>query len=329
MEQVGAEASFADLLAQIAVGGGDDPGAAHPLLGFADALEFAVLQHPQQLRLQVEGQLADLVEEEGAVLGVLEIAGLGLDGAGEGALGIAEQRRFDQIRRDGGAVEREIGLVAAPGQPVQAAAGDDLLAAAGFALDQDREGGIGVLADLGAQLLHGHAVAEQAAGVLGDGGFGGLRCRLVGQNFLQYPPQLFRVGRLGDEIDRPERAGVAGVGIIVLARQHDDLDVRRMGQQVGDKGEAFVRLMRPRRQAEVDQGQAGRAAAAAQQVDAVAAGTGGADVEFAAEEETQGVDDEGVVIDDQEGRLAGFRVGHASACPMHPWPNYIRPANGA
>jgi hypothetical protein len=98
-----------------------------------------------------------------------------------------------------------------------------------------------------------------------------------------------------------------------------------MGQQVGDKGEALVRLMRPRRQAEVDQGQAGAGCrwlrSRAMQS---AAGAGGADVEFAAEEETQGVDDQGVVIDDQEGRLAGFRVGHASACPMHPWPNYIR-----
>jgi len=110
--QVGAEAAFPYFLAQVAVGCGDDAGAADALLGFADALELAVFQDAQQLRLQFERQFADLVEKQRAVLGVLEIARLGLGGAGEGALGVAEQGRLDQGRRDGGAVEGEIGLVA-------------------------------------------------------------------------------------------------------------------------------------------------------------------------------------------------------------------------
>ena len=42
-------------------------------LRFADALVLAVFQHAQQLRLQFEGQLADLVEEQRALVRILEI----------------------------------------------------------------------------------------------------------------------------------------------------------------------------------------------------------------------------------------------------------------
>ena len=42
--------------------------------GAADALELAVLDHAQELGLQLERQLADLVEEERAAVGELEAA---------------------------------------------------------------------------------------------------------------------------------------------------------------------------------------------------------------------------------------------------------------
>jgi hypothetical protein len=54
-----------------------------PRLRFADALKFAVFKHAQELRLQVEGKLADFVEEQRAVRGILEIAGARAAGAGE------------------------------------------------------------------------------------------------------------------------------------------------------------------------------------------------------------------------------------------------------
>lgn len=211
----------------------------------------------------------------------------------------------------------KIGLVPPGSHAVQAAAGDDLLAAAGLALDQDREGGVAVLPDLGAQLLHRDAVAEQAAGVLVRHRLRGKLRRLVGVYAQERLPKLLGIGRLGNELERAEGAGMARVGFIVLPGQHDDLDARRVGEQVRDEGKAFVGLVRLGRQAEVDQGQFGRNALAAQQGNAIGAGAGGADLEFPAEEERQGVDDEGVVIDDQEGRLAGFRVGHAGARLVH------------
>ena len=41
----------------------------------ADALELALLEHAQQLGLQLERDLADLVEEERAAVGELEAPG--------------------------------------------------------------------------------------------------------------------------------------------------------------------------------------------------------------------------------------------------------------
>src|SRR6266581_4114168 len=59
--QVRAEVAFPDFLAQVAIGGGDHPGTGETLLRLADALELAVLEHAQELRLQLQGQLADLI----------------------------------------------------------------------------------------------------------------------------------------------------------------------------------------------------------------------------------------------------------------------------
>ena len=63
MIEIGAEVAGLDLLAQVAVGCGDDARAAHPLLCLADALVLSVLQHAQEFGLQVKWQLADFVEE--------------------------------------------------------------------------------------------------------------------------------------------------------------------------------------------------------------------------------------------------------------------------
>jgi len=53
VEQVLAKPSGPDLRRQVPVGGRDDARARHPALGLAQALEFAVLDHAQQLRLHL------------------------------------------------------------------------------------------------------------------------------------------------------------------------------------------------------------------------------------------------------------------------------------
>ena len=60
---------------QVAVGGGDDAHVDRDGSCAAEPAHHARLERAQQLRLQLERQLADLVEEERAAVGALEGAG--------------------------------------------------------------------------------------------------------------------------------------------------------------------------------------------------------------------------------------------------------------
>ncbi len=87
------------------MGGGDD---AHVHLldpRRSQRLHLAFLEDAQQLGLHRQRQLADLVEQQRAAVGLGEVAGVGAGGAGEGAAGVAEQLRLGQLVRDGRAVE--------------------------------------------------------------------------------------------------------------------------------------------------------------------------------------------------------------------------------
>ena len=103
--EVLAEAPGADLVLEDAVGRGDDADVDLLGLAVADAEDDALLQRAQQLHLQVERQLADLVEEERAAVGRLELAGPRRDGAGEGALHVPEELTLDEVLGDGAAVD--------------------------------------------------------------------------------------------------------------------------------------------------------------------------------------------------------------------------------
>ena len=70
----------------------------------ADARHDAVLQHAQHLRLRGEAHVADLVEEQRAAVGLLELPGAIGDRAGERALHVAEQLALDQLARNRRAV---------------------------------------------------------------------------------------------------------------------------------------------------------------------------------------------------------------------------------
>src|SRR5690606_40021465 len=62
----------------------------------ADAADLAFLQYPQQPGLGLQGQLADLVEEQGTAVGGFHQAGTAGDRAGKGALFVSEQLGFDE-----------------------------------------------------------------------------------------------------------------------------------------------------------------------------------------------------------------------------------------
>ena len=62
------------------------------------AIDLALLQDAQQLGLQRRRQLADLVEEQRAAVGLLERPTLPLGGAGERAALVAEELALEQRR---------------------------------------------------------------------------------------------------------------------------------------------------------------------------------------------------------------------------------------
>src|SRR5262245_5626616 len=125
--KVCAETLLTDSALQVAIGGRDQPYVHLQRLRPADALELAVLQDPQELRLQLQGKVADLVEEERASVGELEPAGLSRERAGERAFLVPEELAFDDAGRKSGAVHLHQDLVLAPAHAVNRA-DDQLLA---------------------------------------------------------------------------------------------------------------------------------------------------------------------------------------------------------
>ncbi len=81
----------------------------------AEALDFAFLQHAQQLGLQAERHLGDFVEQQRAALRLLELAGVRGVRAGEGAALVAEQHGFEHVLGDRRAVDGDEGSVGARG----------------------------------------------------------------------------------------------------------------------------------------------------------------------------------------------------------------------
>jgi hypothetical protein len=81
--------------ARISVGRGDHAHVdAQELVG-ADALDFAFLERAQELRLHRERELTDLVEEERAAVGDLELPGAIAARAGVGAAQMTEELALD------------------------------------------------------------------------------------------------------------------------------------------------------------------------------------------------------------------------------------------
>src|SRR5690606_24662582 len=107
VEQVLAERTLADQRGQVGIGRADDAYLDLALAVAAEALEAAGLEHPQQLHLPGQRQRADLVQEQGAAVGRLELAFARALRAGVGTGLGPEQLGLDQVGRDRAAVERD------------------------------------------------------------------------------------------------------------------------------------------------------------------------------------------------------------------------------
>ena len=153
VEEIFAEPAGAHRVFEVGVGGGDDADVDGESGGLAERGDLARLEEAEQLRLQVEAQLADFVEEEGAVAGAADEAGVVAVGAGERAAAVAEELAFEQVAGHGGAIEGDEGLPGAIGEVVDGA-GENLLAGAAVAGDEDIDVGGSDAAGEGHQLAH-------------------------------------------------------------------------------------------------------------------------------------------------------------------------------
>ncbi|PMQ18471.1 hypothetical protein JaAD80_00005 [Janthinobacterium sp. AD80] len=224
VEQVGAEAPFADALFQVAVRGADDahidgdgPCAAH-------AHHFALFQHAQQPRLQGQRHFADFIEEQGAMVGRLEQARMAAPArAREGAIFVAEQFRLQQGFGDGAAIDGQEGAVGA--QAARAFTVDRLrrqfLAAARFALNQHGRRRAGKQHHRLAHCFHRLGLAAQVVqAVLGAQGVGHRRAA---------PAVRFELGQ-ARQFQRVVEGAPDGCGGI-----HEDGVQARFFRQVGDQ----------------------------------------------------------------------------------------------
>ncbi len=198
-------------------------------LAAADRLDFAFLQGAQQLHLRRQRQFADLVEEQRAAVGLDELAGVLLGGAGEGTLLVAEQDRLDQVLGNGAAIDGDKGLGLARARAVDGAR-EQFLAGAGFAFDQHGDGGTRRFLRRAQHRLHGARTGDD----VGDGKravmpaldalqFAGERTR--GQRIAQRDLQPLGAGRLDHEIGGARAHGRDYIVDAAMRSLYDHRDV--------------------------------------------------------------------------------------------------------
>ena len=127
----------------------------------ADALEFAFLQDPQELDLELGRGAVHLVEKNAPGVRSLEPAGPVVDRAGERALDVAEELAFEQALGECSAVDADV-RAGEPRAEVVDGTGDQLLARARFSDDQHTCARRGDLPGNSHDLAHRRARADQA-----------------------------------------------------------------------------------------------------------------------------------------------------------------------
>src|SRR6185503_17860513 len=139
-KEVLAELVTIDGPAEIAIGRRDEAHVERHLALGADGTHHALLEGAQELRLQSEGEVADLVEEERAAARLHEEAGARVARIGERAAHVPEQLALEKALGDGGAADRDERPGAARSLAMQRPRRDLL---PGTALARDEDGRVG------------------------------------------------------------------------------------------------------------------------------------------------------------------------------------------
>src|ERR1700746_1118691 len=71
----------------------------------SQTLKLLLLQDPQQLGLQSQGQISDFIQKEGPCIGHFEAAHFLSESPSERAFLVREEFAFQQVKRNGGAIQ--------------------------------------------------------------------------------------------------------------------------------------------------------------------------------------------------------------------------------
>ncbi len=178
--------------------------------------------------MQPQIHLGDLVEQQGAALGLLELAGATLHGTGEGTLLVAEQGRLQHVFRDGGAVDGDEGLFGAAGVVVNVAS-QHLFAGAARASHHDS----------------GFASGHPGRQLEQFGGFGipvyhGALLHFLGRHIAaDLIEQHFGGKRLGEIVDGTFTHGAHGTVDVGVGRHQQHGDLRILLADSSQQGQAI------------------------------------------------------------------------------------------
>ncbi|MCG3148042.1 MAG: hypothetical protein PCFJNLEI_01484 [Verrucomicrobiae bacterium] len=308
------ELFFVDGLFEVAMGRGKDADVHADGFFAAEALDGFVLQHAEEFGLGAGADVADFVEEDGAVVGLFEAADAAHGGTGKGALFVTKEFAFKEGFGDGGAVDDDEGLVG-PVAVLVDGAGNEFLAGAGFAADEDGDRLVGDAADFFVDALHGPAVADD--GLAGRGGGakfdGGGHAALAVNGFDNEGDEVGCGERFEDVFVGAEFGGFDG-GLGRVMRGHEDDREARLGDmKFANQGQTGLG---------VGAGRAGELEVGEDDVEFVLPGGGeagggvagsldGVAVEF--ERPFEGTGETGVVVNDEDvtghrGRLVAVRL---------------------
>ena len=165
VEEILAETPLRDELLEVPVRRRDDSHVHMDRALAPQALELALLEHPQELHLGRGRKIADLVQEERAAVGLLEPSGLRLHRAGEGAPFVTEELAFQEGFGNGRGAHGHERASGAGAMPMNGAS-DQLLARARLARDEDRRLGAGDLADQLENFAHRRMLSDESRRVV-------------------------------------------------------------------------------------------------------------------------------------------------------------------
>src|SRR6202023_3247022 len=86
-----------DAFSQVGIGGGNDSHVDMHRFGTSQPLEFVLLQCAQELGLQRDWHIGDLVQEQGASVGLLKTPDTAVDGPSERPLHVPKELRLQQV----------------------------------------------------------------------------------------------------------------------------------------------------------------------------------------------------------------------------------------